>query len=44
MDQNYQTLILTEINTISIDQKIFQGFKGYNSLKSELEVKRLILN
>ncbi len=31
----------TETNTISIDQKIFQGFKGYNSLKkSELEVKK----
>tara|TARA_A100001011_G_scaffold287133_1_gene298000 strand:- start:75 stop:1370 length:1296 start_codon:yes stop_codon:yes gene_type:complete len=31
----------TETTTISIDQKIFQGFKGYNSLKkSELEVKR----
>jgi len=31
----------TETKTISVDQKIFQGFKGYNSLKkSELEVKR----
>ena len=31
----------TETKTISIDQKIFQGFKGYNSLKkSELEVKQ----
>ena len=31
----------TETKKISIDQKIFQGFKGYNSLKkSELEVKR----
>ena len=31
----------TETTTVSIDQKIFQGFKGYNSLKkSELEVKR----
>ena len=31
----------TETNTVSIDQKIFQGFKGYNSLKkSELEVKQ----
>tara|TARA_B100000963_G_scaffold323110_1_gene307713 strand:+ start:6130 stop:7419 length:1290 start_codon:yes stop_codon:yes gene_type:complete len=31
----------TETNKISIDQKIFQGFKGYNSLKkSELEVKQ----
>ena len=29
----------TETKTISVDQKIFQGFKGYNSLKkSELEV------
>ena len=31
----------TETKTISVDQKIFQGFKGFNSLKkSELEVKR----
>ena len=31
----------TETKTISVDQKLFQGFKGYNSLKkSELEVKR----
>ena len=31
----------TETKKISIDQKIFQGFKGYNSLKkSELEVKK----
>ena len=31
----------TETKTISIDQKIFQGFKGYNSLKkSELELKQ----
>ncbi len=31
----------TETKTINVDQKIFQGFKGYNSLKkSELEVKR----
>ena len=31
----------TETKTVSIDQKIFQGFKGYNSLKkSELEVKQ----
>ena len=31
----------TETTTVSIDQKIFQGFKGYNSLKkSELEVKQ----
>ena len=31
----------TEKTTVSIDQKIFQGFKGYNSLKkSELEVEQ----
>jgi len=31
----------TETTTVSIDQKIFQGFKGYNLLKkSELEVKQ----
>ncbi len=31
----------TETSTISIDQKIFQGFKGYHDLKkSELEVKQ----
>jgi outer membrane protein len=31
----------TETKTISVDQKIFQGFKGYNSLKkSELEYKK----
>ena len=31
----------TETKTVSIDQKLFQGFKGYNSLKkSELEVKQ----
>ncbi len=31
----------TETTTVSIDQKIFQGFKGYNSLKkSELELKK----
>ncbi len=31
----------TETKTVSIDQKIFQGFKGYNSLKkSELELQR----
>ena len=31
----------TETSSVSIDQKIFQGFKGYNSLKrSELEVKQ----
>ena len=31
----------TETKTITVDQKLFQGFKGYNSLKkSELEVKK----
>ena len=31
----------SETKTVSIDQKIFQGFKGYNSLKkSELEFKQ----
>ena len=31
----------TETKKISIDQKLFQGFKGYNSLKkSELEFKQ----
>ena len=31
----------SETKTISVDQKIFQGFKGFNSLKkSELEVKQ----
>ena len=31
----------TETKTVSVDQKIFQGFKGYNSLKkSELEVQQ----
>ena len=31
----------TETNTISVDQKIFQGFKGINSFKkSELEVRQ----
>ena len=31
----------TETKTVSIDQKVFQGFKGYNSLKkSELEFKK----
>mgnify|MGYP003304384950 CR=1 FL=1 len=31
----------TEKTTVSIDQKIFQGFKGYNMLKkSQLEVKQ----
>ncbi len=31
----------TETKTVSIDQKIFQGFKGYNSLKkSALEVQK----
>ncbi len=35
----------TETKTISVDQKIFQGFKGYNSLKkSELEVKKADFN
>ena len=35
----------SETKTISIDQKIFQGFKGYNSLKkSELEFKQANLN
>ena len=31
----------TETKTISVDQKVFQGFQGYNSLKkSQLELKR----
>ncbi|MDC3127821.1 TolC family protein [Candidatus Pelagibacter bacterium] len=31
----------SETKTITVDQKLFQGFKGYNSLKkSELEVKQ----
>ena len=31
----------TETKTVSVDQKIFQGFKGFNSYKkSELEVKQ----
>ena len=31
----------TETKTVSIDQKIFQGFKGYNTLKkSELELQK----
>ena len=31
----------TETKSITVDQKLFQGFKGYNSLKkSELEVKQ----
>jgi outer membrane protein len=31
----------SETKTVSVDQKIFQGFKGYNSLKkSELEFKK----
>ena len=31
----------SETTTVSVDQKIFQGFKGYNSLKkSELEFKK----
>ena len=35
------TNLSTETTTVSVDQKIFQGFKGYNSLKkSELEVKQ----
>tara|TARA_Y100001970_G_scaffold8183_2_gene9514 strand:- start:17 stop:1306 length:1290 start_codon:yes stop_codon:yes gene_type:complete len=35
----------TETKTISVDQKLFQGFKGYNSLKkSELEVKKANLS
>ena len=34
----------TETKTISIDQKVFQGFKGYNSLKkSELEVQNKLI-
>ena len=44
-NQNGATLADTsldsETTTLSIDQKIFQGFKGYNSLKkSELEFKK----
>ena len=35
------TNINSETTTVSIDQKVFQGFKGYNSLKkSELEFKQ----
>ncbi len=35
------TSLDTETTTVSINQKIFQGFKGYNSLKkSELELKK----
>ena len=35
----------SETKTVSIDQKIFQGFKGYNSLKkSELEFKQADYN
>ena len=35
------TSVDTETTTISVDQKIFQGFKGFNTLKkSELEVKQ----
>jgi outer membrane protein len=35
------TSLDTSKKTISVDQKIFQGFEGYNSLKkSELEVKQ----
>ena len=31
----------TETTSLSVDQKLFQGFKGYNSLKkSELEFKK----
>ena len=31
----------TETTSVSVDQKIFQGFKGYNALKkSELELKK----
>ena len=31
----------TETKTISVDQKLFQGFKGFNSFKkSELEVRK----
>ena len=31
----------SETKTITVDQKLFQGFKGYNTLKkSELEVKQ----
>ena len=31
----------TETKKISVDQKVFQGFKGYNSFKkSELQVKQ----
>jgi len=34
----------TESSTVSVDQKVFQGFKGYNSFKkSELEVKQALL-
>ncbi len=44
-DQNGASLSDSNINnetkTVSIDQKIFQGFKGYNSLKkSELEFNK----
>tara|TARA_B100001559_G_scaffold314806_1_gene315720 strand:+ start:97 stop:1392 length:1296 start_codon:yes stop_codon:yes gene_type:complete len=35
------TSLETETTSVSIDQKIFQGFKGFNALKkSELEVKQ----
>ena len=34
----------SEVQSISIDQKIFQGFQGYNSIKkSELEAKQALL-
>jgi len=34
----------SEIQSVSVDQKIFQGFQGYNSIKkSELEVKQALL-
>jgi outer membrane protein len=44
-DQNGNTLANTSLDTetkkISIDQKIFQGFEGYNALKkSKLEVEK----
>jgi outer membrane protein len=39
------TSIDTETKKIEVDQKIFQGFQGYNSFKkSELEVKQANLN
>ena len=30
----------TETNSISVEQKIFQGFKGINQLKSNLEISK----